>query len=62
MRDGDRIDIDLDARRLDLAVPEQELAERRKNWQWKFNPEGIPPFLRIFCRNVGSLANGAIWE
>lgn len=62
VRDGDRIDIDLDARRLDLAVPEQELAERRKNWQWKFNPEGIPPFLRIFCRNVGSLANGAIWE
>lgn len=62
VRDGDRIEIDLDARKLDLAVPEQELAERRKAWSWKFDPAGIPPFLRLFCRNAGSLANGAIWE
>ena len=62
VRDGDMIEIDLDSRCLDLAVSEEELAERRKSWKWKFDPTGIPPFLRLFCKNAGSLANGAIWE
>jgi len=62
VQDGDMIEIDLDSRRLDLAVSEEELAERRKSWKWEFDPKGIPPFLRLFCKNAGSLANGAIWE
>ncbi len=62
VRDGDRIEIDLDRRKLDLAIPPSELEERKKNWHWKFDPTGIPPFLRLFCKNAGSLANGAIWE
>lgn len=62
VQDGDRISIDLDQRKIDLEVPSAELEERRKNWSWKFDPAGVPPFLRIFVKNVGSLANGAIWE
>lgn len=62
VRNGDRIEIDLDARRLDLMVNEKELAKRKKNWKWEFDPKGVPPFLRLFVRNAGSLANGAIWE
>ena len=62
VRNGDRIEIDLDARRLDLIVDEKELAERKKNWKWEFDTKGVPPFLRLFVRNAGSLANGAIWE
>lgn len=62
VQDGDRIRIDLDERTLDLDVPESELEERRKKWSWKFDPTGIPPFLRLFARNAGSLANGAVWE
>lgn len=62
VQDGDRISIDLDQRKIDLEVPSAELEERRKNWSWKFDPAGIPPFLRLFVKNVGSLANGAIWE
>ena len=62
VKDGDRIEIDLDARKLDLAVSEEELAKRRKEWKWESDPTGIPPFLRLFCKNAGSLANGAIWE
>ena len=62
VRDGDRIEIDLDQRRIDLVVPESELAERRRNWDWKFDPTGVPPYLRLFAKNAGSLANGAIWE
>ena len=62
VQDGDRISIDLDQRKIDLEVPSAELEERRKNWSWKFDPAGVPPFLRLFVKNVGSLANGAIWE
>ena len=62
VQDGDRISIDLDQRKIDLEVSPAELEERRKNWHWKFDPTGIPPFLRLFVKNVGSLANGAIWE
>ena len=62
VQDGDLIEIDLDARRLDLMVPQEILNERKKQWNWKFDPKGIPPFLRLLCKNVGSLANGAIWE
>lgn len=62
VQDGDRISIDLDQRKIDLEVPSAELEERRKNWSWKFDPSGVPPFLRLFVKNVGSLANGAIWE
>ncbi len=62
VRDGDRVEIDLDARRLDLAVSETELTERRKSWHWEFNATGVPPFLRLFARNAGSLAKGAVWE
>lgn len=62
VQDGDRISIDLDQRKIDLEVPSAELEERRKNWSWKFDPAGVPPFLCLFVKNVGSLANGAIWE
>lgn len=62
VQDGDRISIDLDQRKIDLEVPSAELEERRKNWSWKFDPAGVPPFLRLFVKNVGSLADGAIWE
>ena len=44
------------------AVPEEELAKRKADWKWVFDPKGIPPFLRLFCKNAGSLANGAVWE
>lgn len=62
VRDGDRIEIDLDKRRIDLMVDDSELAERKNSWKWEFDPKGVPPFLRLFVKNAGSLANGAIWE
>lgn len=59
VQDGDTITIDLDARRVDLEVSEQELAGRRERWQ--------PPapmfdrgWLQIYRRNVGPLSQGAV--
>ncbi len=62
VKDGDIIDIDLDERRLDLLVSPEELAERKKSWNWVFPKEKYPPFLRLFSKCVGSLAKGAVWE
>jgi len=62
VRDGDRITIDLDERKLDLDVPAEELAKRKETWNWKFDCKKYPPFLRLFSHCVGSLAKGAVWE
>ncbi len=62
VKNGDIIDIDLDARKLDVLVDEAEMAERKKNWNWVFPKEKYPPFLRLFSKCVGSLAKGAVWE
>jgi len=59
VRDGDRISIDLDARRVDLEVDEPVLQQRRAEWQ-------PPPrhfdrgWLQIYRRNVGPLSQGAV--
>jgi dihydroxy-acid dehydratase len=57
--DGDTITIDLDARRCDLEVAENELERRRSDWR--------PPakqfdtgWLQIYRRNVGPLREGAV--
>jgi dihydroxy-acid dehydratase len=59
VRDGDRITIDLDTRRVDLEVDAQVLEQRRQEWQ-------PPPkqfdrgWLQIYRRNVGPLSRGAV--
>ena len=62
VQDGDSIEIDIEARRIDLQVPAEELARRKAAWSWIPDNAGVPPFLRLFRKNAGSLANGAIWE
>ncbi len=62
VRNGDIIDIDLDSRKLDILVAPEELSARKKEWKWEFPKDKYPPFLRLFSKNVGSLAKGAVWE
>ena len=58
VRDGDTIVIDVDARRLDVDVPDDELARRAAEWQ---QPE--PLYTRgVFAKyaaSVGSASEGA---
>jgi dihydroxyacid dehydratase/phosphogluconate dehydratase len=61
LRHGDRIRIDLKARRVDVLIPEAELATRRAAW--------VPPVLQnktpweeIYRNSVGQLGNGACLE
>ena len=43
-------------------LSEEELAERKKNFIWTLPAEQYPRFLRLFVKNVGSMAKGGIWE
>ncbi|SFQ13899.1 dihydroxy-acid dehydratase [Variovorax sp. OK605] len=59
LRDGDVITIDLDARRLDVALTDTELQARRADWQAP-PPANDTGWLQQYRRNVGSLSQGAV--
>jgi dihydroxy-acid dehydratase len=59
VRDGDRIDLDIEAGRLDLAVDERELAARRQSWKPKARPP-VKGYLHVYSRLAGSADTGAI--
>lgn len=59
VQDGDLIDINIPQRRIDLLVPEEELAKRRRNWT-------APPlkvtrgYLRTFAERVSGADRGCV--
>jgi dihydroxy-acid dehydratase len=59
LRDGDVITIDLDARRLDVALSDTELQARRADWQAP-PPANDTGWLQQYRRNVGALSQGAV--
>lgn len=58
VRDGDVITVDVDARTIDLEVPEAELAERRAALPALAAPAGCS-WLSVYARTVSPLAQGA---
>ena len=62
VKNGDVIEIDIPNRSIHLNVSDEELAKRREAFSWKFNEEEYPRYLRLFVKNVGSMAKGGIWE
>jgi len=59
VQDGDRIHVDLPARKIDLAVEPDELARRRAAWQPPA-PRFTRGWLARYCRLVSSAAEGAV--
>jgi dihydroxy-acid dehydratase len=59
VRDGDRVTVDLDQRRVDLHVPDAEVAERRSRWQAP-QPMFDRGWLQIYRRTVGPITAGAV--
>jgi dihydroxy-acid dehydratase len=59
VRDGDEITLDVDARRLDVALSDDEIAERVKAYEPPARPDPGPA-LSKYARLVSSAANGAI--
>ncbi|SFL44714.1 dihydroxy-acid dehydratase [Geodermatophilus ruber] len=58
VRNGDRITVDVDARTLELEVPEAELARRRAEQPPLSAPRGCG-WLSVYARTVSPLARGA---
>jgi dihydroxy-acid dehydratase len=59
VKDGDRIEIDMPNRRIELLVDEAELEERRKSWSPK-EPKITTGYLAKYAALVGSAASGAV--
>jgi dihydroxy-acid dehydratase len=59
VRDGDRIEIDIPTRRLELLVPDAELAHRQADW--KRRPPAVSGgFLELYSQTVTQADQGAI--
>lgn len=58
VRDGDRIRIDVENRRVDLLVSEEELAKRRE--QWSYTAPVTKGILRRYARDVQSADEGGV--
>jgi dihydroxy-acid dehydratase len=61
VRDGDEIALDVEARRLDLLVPEAELARRRAAWR---PPAAVPArgYRRLFAERVLQAPQGCDFD
>ena len=59
VRDGDQITLDVDARRLDVALSDEEIAERVKAYEPPARPDPGPA-LSKYARLVSSASDGAI--
>lgn len=61
VQNGDKILIDIPARKLELLVSDDELAARRK--VWTYTPKTIKsPFLRRYSKQVSSASTGAMYK
>jgi dihydroxy-acid dehydratase len=60
VRDGDTITIDIAGRRIDLDVPEDEIARRLVSWQEPAPRYGASSVLAKYARLVGSASEGAV--
>lgn len=59
VRDGDRIDIDFDARKLDLLVGEEEIARRWKEYV-PVPPRATRGYLKFYAEHVAPASEGAV--
>jgi dihydroxy-acid dehydratase len=61
LRDGDRIEIDIDGRTINVKLDDEELAARRSVWK-PLPPKARSGYLARYARLVGSAAGGAIFK
>lgn len=62
IENGDVIEIDVKERKIHLDVDETIINDRLSRFRFNF-PEGeYPLYLKLFSKNVGSMAKGGIWQ
>lgn len=62
IREGDMITIDVNERSIHVEISQEEMEARKAEFSWTFPAENYPRYLRLFVKNVGSMAKGGIWE
>ena len=62
IKDGDEVEIDVKNRKMNLNISDDEMEARRAKFSWQFPEDEYPRYLRLFVKNVGSMAKGGIWE
>ncbi len=62
VKEGDEIEIDVPGSRITLCVSDEEMEKRKAAFHWEFPAKDYPPYLRLFVKNIGSMAKGGIWE
>lgn len=62
IQDGDQVEINVRERKINMLVTDEEIAERAKHFDWEFPGKEHHRYLRLFAKNVGSMAKGGIWE
>jgi dihydroxy-acid dehydratase len=61
LADGDEVNIDVDSRRIDVALSEQQIAERLDSYASSRRPDGhVEVAIAKYAKLVGSAAEGAI--
>jgi len=61
LRDGDEITIDVDARRIDVALSDEQIAARLRDYQPPSRADGqVEVAIRKYAKLVGSAAEGAV--
>ncbi len=58
VKDGDMIEMDIPARKLDILISNDELQERLKNWK-KPKPRVTDGFLTVYARLANPVEKGA---
>ncbi|HEF4756934.1 TPA: dihydroxy-acid dehydratase, partial [Burkholderia multivorans] len=61
LRTNDRIRVDLNARRVDVLVPDDELAHRRESAEFQVPPSQTP-WQELYRQFVGQLSTGGCLE
>ncbi len=62
IKNGDIVDIDINERKINMRVSEEEITKRASEFSWTFPKNDYPRYLNLFVKNVGSMAKGGIWE
>ena len=62
VKEGDEIEIDVLNRRITLCISDEEMAKRISEFHWEFPASNYQRYLRLFVKNVGSMAQGCVWD
>jgi dihydroxy-acid dehydratase len=60
LADGDRVSIDVDSRRIDADLSEEQLAERLSSYAPPAEEDHLEVAIQKYARLVGSAAQGAV--